>query len=49
MRWARHAAGMGEKRNGCRIFVGKPGGNRLLGIPRHRRVDLREMRFGGMC
>jgi hypothetical protein len=24
MRWARHVARMGEKRNACRILVGKP-------------------------
>jgi hypothetical protein len=26
MRWARHVARMVEKRNACRIFVGKPEG-----------------------
>jgi hypothetical protein len=30
---------MGEKRNACRILVGKPEGNRPLGRPRHRWVD----------
>jgi hypothetical protein len=25
-RWARHVARMGEKRNACRILVGKPEG-----------------------
>jgi hypothetical protein len=30
MRWARHAANMGEKRNAYRILVGKPEGKRSL-------------------
>jgi hypothetical protein len=30
---------MGEKRNACRILLGKPEGKRLLGRPRHRWVD----------
>jgi hypothetical protein len=29
----------GEKRNSCRILVGKPGGKKPLGRPRRRRVD----------
>jgi hypothetical protein len=29
----------GEKRNACRIFVGKPEGKRPLGRPRHRWED----------
>jgi hypothetical protein len=37
---------MGEKRNACRIMVGKPEGKRSLGRPRHRwdniKIDLRE-------
>jgi hypothetical protein len=32
----------GEKRNACRLQVGKPEGKRSLGIPRHRRVDASE-------
>jgi hypothetical protein len=28
-----------EKRNACRIFVGKPEGKRPLGKPRNRSVD----------
>jgi hypothetical protein len=33
----------GEKRNGYRIFVGKPAGKRPLGRPRLRWVDLTEI------
>jgi hypothetical protein len=29
----------GEKRNACRLLVGKPEGRRPLGRPRHRLVD----------
>jgi hypothetical protein len=32
--WAEHVARMGEIRNACRILVGKPEGERPLGIPR---------------
>jgi hypothetical protein len=39
MRWAWHVARMGEKRNACRILVGKPEGKKPLGRPRHRWVD----------
>jgi hypothetical protein len=45
---------MGEKRNACRILVGKPEGKRPLGRPRRRRVDninkmdLREIGWDGM-
>jgi hypothetical protein len=53
MRWAGHVARMGEKRNACRILVGKPEGKRPLGRPRCRwedniRMDLREIGWGGM-
>jgi hypothetical protein len=39
---------MGEKRNACRILVGKPEGKRPLGRPRRMyldniKMDLREM------
>jgi hypothetical protein len=38
---------MGETRNVCNIFVGKPEGKRPLGRPRHRwkniKMDVREM------
>jgi hypothetical protein len=39
VRWAGHVARIGEKRNACRILVGMPEGNRLLGRPRRRWVD----------
>jgi hypothetical protein len=39
MRWAEHAARMGEKRNVDRILVEKPEGKRPLGRPRHRWID----------
>jgi hypothetical protein len=39
MRWAGHAARMGEKWNAYRILLGKPEGKRPLGRPRHRCVD----------
>jgi hypothetical protein len=43
MKWAWHVAQMGEKRNACRILVGKPEGKRPLGRPRHRWVDNNKM------
>jgi hypothetical protein len=44
---------MEEKRNTCRILVGKPEGNKPLGRPRRSwedniRMDLREIGWGGM-
>jgi hypothetical protein len=36
MRWARHVAQMGEKRNAYKLLVGKPDGKRQLGRPRRR-------------
>jgi hypothetical protein len=36
MAWAGHVARMGEKRNVCRLLVGKPEGRRPLGRPRRR-------------
>jgi hypothetical protein len=42
-----------EKRNACKILVGKPEGKRPLGRPRQRyvdtiEIDLREMKWDGM-
>jgi hypothetical protein len=53
MRWAGHAARMGEKRNACRILAGKPEGKRPLGRPRRRwvdniKMDLVEIRWDGV-
>jgi hypothetical protein len=31
VRWAGHVAGMGKKRNACRILVGKPEG-KIIGM-----------------
>jgi hypothetical protein len=39
MRWAGHVARIGEKRNVCRLLVGKPEGKRPLGRPRRRLMD----------
>jgi hypothetical protein len=39
MRWVGHVAQMGEKRNSCRILVGKPEGKRPLRKPRRKWVD----------
>jgi hypothetical protein len=39
MRWARHVARIGAKRNAYRVLVGKTEGNRPLGRPRRRWVD----------
>jgi hypothetical protein len=39
MRWAGHAARMGEKRNVYRLLVGKPEGKRPLGRLRRRWID----------
>jgi hypothetical protein len=46
MRWAGHAARMGEKRNAYRLLVGKPEGRRPLGRPRRRWVDNIRMDHG---
>jgi hypothetical protein len=44
---------MGEKRNACRISVGKPEGKRPLGRPRHGwvdniKIDHRKLEWDGM-
>jgi hypothetical protein len=39
MRWVWHVARMGDKRNACRVLVGKPEEKRPLGRPRRRWVD----------
>jgi hypothetical protein len=52
MRWAGHVAYMGDESVVCRVLVGKPEGNRPLGRPRRRwvdiRTDLQEVRCGYM-
>ena len=53
IRWAGHVARMGEERGLYRVLVGKPGGRRPLGRPRHRwvdniRMDLQEVGCGYM-
>jgi hypothetical protein len=53
MKCAVHVARLGEKRNACRILVGKPEEKRLLGRPRRRwvnniKTDLKEIRWGSM-
>jgi hypothetical protein len=39
MRWAGHVARIWEKRNVCRLLVGKPEGKRPLGRPKCRWID----------
>jgi hypothetical protein len=51
--WAGHVARMGEKRNACRILMGKPEVKRPLERPRRRwedniKMDLREIGWGGI-
>jgi hypothetical protein len=51
VRWAGHIARMDEKRNACRILVGKPEGKLPLGTPKRLWVDNIKMelrRYGGM-
>jgi len=53
MRWAGHAACMGDRRSVLRVLVGKPERKRPLGRPRRRwddniKMDLQEMGCGGM-
>ena len=52
MRWAGHAACIGEKRGVYSVLVGKPEGKRPLGRPRRRwedniKMDLQEVGCGG--
>jgi hypothetical protein len=53
IRWAGHVTRMGEKRDACRLLVGKPRGKRPLGRPRRRwvdnmKIDLVEIGWGGV-
>jgi hypothetical protein len=53
MRWAGHAARIGEKRNAYKILVGKPEGKRPLERPRRKwvdnfKMDLRDIGWDGM-
>jgi hypothetical protein len=48
IRWAGHAARMGETRNAYRILVGKPEGERPLGRPGRRWVDNIKMDLRGI-
>jgi hypothetical protein len=53
MRGAGHVACMGEKRNACRVLVGKPEGKQQLGRPRHKwedniEIEHRKIKWGGM-
>jgi hypothetical protein len=48
MKWAGHVALLGDKRNACRIFVGKTESKRPLGRQRRTwvdniKIDLREI------
>jgi hypothetical protein len=52
MRWAGHAARMGEGRGVYRVLVGRPEGKRPLGRPGRRcedsiKIDLREIGIDG--
>jgi hypothetical protein len=53
MRWAEHAARMGERRIAYRILMGNPEGKRQLGRPRCRWEDniktyVKEIRWEGV-
>jgi len=53
MRWVGHVARMGEGRGVYSVLVGKLGGKRPMGRPRHRwednkKMDLEEVGCGGM-
>jgi hypothetical protein len=52
MRWTGHVARIGEGKCVYRVLVGRPEGQRPLGIPRHRwqdniKMDLRELQMDG--
>jgi hypothetical protein len=53
MKWVGHVARIGEKRNVCRLLVGKPEGKRPLGRQRRKwidniKMDLLEIGWGGV-
>jgi hypothetical protein len=53
MRWARHVAGMGDRRGTYRALVGRSDGKRPLGKPKRRwedsiKMDLEEVEWGGV-
>jgi hypothetical protein len=48
IRWAGHAARMGEKRNAYRLLVGNPEGKRPLERPKRRWVDNVRMDLGAV-
>jgi len=48
MRWAGHVARMDEERGAYRVLVGKLEGERPLGKPRCRWVDLQKVECGYM-
>jgi hypothetical protein len=54
IRWAVHVARMGEKRNACRVLVGKPDGKRPLVRTRrswedNNKMDLSKIGWDGMA
>ena len=51
MRWAEHVARMGERRDVCRVMLGKPEGKGTFGRPRRRwedniKMDLQKVGWG---
>jgi len=49
IRWAGHVTRMGERRDVCRVLVGKPEGKRLLEEPRRRWEDNTTMALQEVC
>jgi hypothetical protein len=47
-RWAGHVARTGDRRDTCRLSVGKPEGWKPLGISWHKLKDNIEMNFKGL-